>query len=147
MEALTFYNQARQALAQAARIDEVKTLPLARYRELPNVSAVYTVWYEPRCLYVGMTRHLRQRWQQHHRRGQLVQLYPDAMVLWLSASPGRLPVLERQLIQALAPKLNGRDLVRQRNGQPTIDQATMMRWFATIGTPENDRAFWEIFGL
>lgn len=79
-------------------------LPVKRKSELPCQPGVYIVMAGEDPLYVGQSRNLRRRWQEHHRKSQIPE---DAELYWISTPYGEMDYLERLLIERLEPSLNG----------------------------------------
>src|ERR1044071_961698 len=95
---------------QLEKIDLVAlpSLPLDQRQDLPNVSAIYFV-LDPcyALLYIGRAASLRQRWYQHHRLAQLLDL-PSVRIAWLQvADRAQLDALEHDCIAKFKPSLNG----------------------------------------
>lgn len=92
--------------------EKILALPkllVAEHKQLPHVQAIYIVFDEhDNVLYVGMTRALKRRWQNHHRMVQFIH-YPNASIRWFnvgSASSERLKEIEDIFIEKLCPPLN-----------------------------------------
>src|SRR4029453_9173180 len=82
-------------LSSVAYLDR-KTLPMAGgvYFVLSALGAV---------LYVGSSKHLRQRWIGHHRHHQLAEM-PGIRIAWVVVEhPGHRLALEHHCIDALRP--------------------------------------------
>ncbi|MCC5638585.1 GIY-YIG nuclease family protein [Nostoc sp. CHAB 5844] len=98
------------------------SLPLASRKNLPGCPAIYFVLDGDRILYVGKTNNLWQRWITHHRFLQLSSMGDLISIAWLECEDiSRLDALEKQLITALQPELNSKNLnenLRGKRGDP-----------------------------
>lgn len=83
------------------------SLFLTQKEKLPACPAVYFVLSNQKeILYIGRANNLRNRWQNHHRFAQVNRL--DTRIAWMEvADEGELPEIERNLISAFKPLLNG----------------------------------------
>ncbi len=83
------------------------SLPLAARLRLPNISAIYFVLTDKDyLLYIGQTKSLCLRWQNHHRVAKF-QEWSDVRIAWIPIDDHRaLPVLERAYIVYFQPLLN-----------------------------------------
>lgn len=83
------------------------SLLLTKKGNLPTCPAVYFVLSQQKeVLYIGRADNLRNRWQNHHRFAQVNRL--GTQVVWMEvADKGELPEIERNLISAFKPLLNG----------------------------------------
>ncbi len=100
------------------------SLPLKSRKDLPNCQGIYFVISSQGTIqYIGCTKNLRRRWQQHHRLGQL-EKYFDVKIAWLEVSESELlPEIEKALIKWFKPYLNqttveGRKTVGNGRGRP-----------------------------
>lgn len=75
------------------------------YKELPEVSAVYEVWTDFECLYVGRSVNLHKRWSSHHMAIPCLR-HGATIIRWNVASPENLESIEIQTIGLLHPRLN-----------------------------------------
>lgn len=94
------------AFAILAKLPCVRTSDV---RALPAIPAVYiAARHDGRILYVGKTRNLAQRWQNHHRAAQLITA--DTYILWIAVDPAMpdrgLSIVERHCIRFFQPELN-----------------------------------------
>ena len=81
-------------------------LEFASYRSLPAISAVYEVWADDVCLYVGKAKNLSKRWFQHHMGIPCASENADS-IRWTPVEEADLIEAERETIERLHPLLNG----------------------------------------
>ncbi|SKB14774.1 hypothetical protein PL11201_680050 [Planktothrix sp. PCC 11201] len=83
---------------------EITNLPQVSIKDrhfLPRTSGIYFVVNElGEVLYIGKTKNLRQRWQNHH----LINY--NWRIVYFEAEYCSLPGLETQLIRKFLPRLN-----------------------------------------
>lgn len=92
---------------------------------IPQHAGVYLV-YAPQygILYVGSSKNMRSRWQQHHWRYQLCSI-DGARIAWISVDPEAIQLrkaLENTLIVRLQPPINA--------AATTSSLSRRMAWFA-----------------
>jgi predicted GIY-YIG superfamily endonuclease len=80
--------------------------------QLPEKPAIYFVTTTSnKLLYIGQTKNLKQRWQNHHRFGQFIEADKDSRITWFEFNDdldrSALPVVESALIQLLDSEYNG----------------------------------------
>jgi len=86
----------------------VKIIPLAERNTLPKRPGVYIALdAENQVWYVGRARSLHKRWTQSHHRLAALQRVEGVRLAWLEIPQGCLAYVERLLIDALGPRLNG----------------------------------------
>jgi hypothetical protein len=88
---------------------------IGNLQSLPEVSAVYRVWFCEglrgegcdRVVYVGQARNLRQRWQRHHILPELIARYGlNWTIDWVEISPPYLDRAEAFAYRYFMPELN-----------------------------------------
>lgn len=93
---------------------------------LPCVSGIYFVLdKDNNLLYLGRSRNINARWQNHHRYSQ-ISGFVDVKIHWLEIKDiDILPVIESQFIASLNPILNNTsvDAVSQKVENVTIYEA------------------------
>jgi excinuclease UvrABC nuclease subunit len=108
-------------------LDELPKVSFRDKSKLPQKAGVY-IALNPKAipLYVGMARNLKRRFTAHHRLQQLSDL-SCSVIAWIEAPLDELPLMEKQLIESLSPKLNKTSVPRVGNGCLTVslDQQTM----------------------
>ena len=74
---------------------------------LPPISAIYRVWHRDVVVYVGQTKDLKQRWQQHHILPKLLAYYGmDWRLDWIAISEANLTRAEAFSYRCFRPVLN-----------------------------------------
>lgn len=74
---------------------------------LPSVSAIYHVVHQGRVVYVGKTKNLKRRWQNHHIRHRLDALYGDQWsVTWMEVTESNLDRAKAFAYREFQPELN-----------------------------------------
>ena len=74
---------------------------------LPSISAVYRVWHGGKVVYVGQTKNLKQRWQQHHILPKLLTCYGmDWQLDWIAIEEANLVRAEAFSYRCFKPVLN-----------------------------------------
>ncbi len=77
---------------------------------LPSISAIYRVWHRDRVVYVGQTKNLKQRWQQHHILPKLLGHYGmDWRLDWIEINEANLTRAEAFSYRHFRPVLNQKD--------------------------------------
>lgn len=77
---------------------------------LPPISAVYRVWHCGVVVYVGQTKNLKQRWQQHHILPLLLARYGmDWRLDWVAIDEVNLTRAEAFSYRYFRPVLNQKD--------------------------------------
>lgn len=77
---------------------------------LPPISAIYRVWHGDQVVYVGQTKNLKQRWQQHHILPKLLAHYGmDWRLDWIAISEANLTRAEAFAYRYFRPVLNQKD--------------------------------------
>lgn len=76
-------------------------------RQLPESSCIYfAIDSQDKIQYIGRTSNAKQRWQNHHRCEQLVQIGGVRIVYLVISEPSLLPAIELALIKYFSPFLN-----------------------------------------
>lgn len=115
---------------ESVNIQTLPSLPLPDRRSLPDCVAVYFVLNpNNEILYIGRAKNLAQRWDNHHRLSQLLEMGDDIRVAWLECSePTLLSQIEAALIKHFQPYLNYNPQVKggaPRYKQQGIETATV----------------------
>ena len=77
---------------------------------LPSISAIYRVWHGGKVVYVGQTKNLKQRWQQHHILPKLLARYgTDWRLDWIAIEEANLTRAEAFSYRCFQPLLNQKD--------------------------------------
>ena len=77
---------------------------------LPSISAIYRVWHGGKVVYVGQTKNLKQRWQQHHILPKLLARYGmDWRLDWIAIEEANLTRAEAFSYRCFRPVLNQKD--------------------------------------
>lgn len=91
---------------------------MADISQLPDISAIYFVLDgSGRVLYVGASKTLRRRWNDHHRRKDLDR-HGAASVEWYEVEPLLLADEEQRAIATSAPLLNHKSRYFLRTARP-----------------------------
>jgi hypothetical protein len=88
-------------------IEMIKGLPsveIEKRKTLPNAEAVYVVWALDKILYIGQTKDLCRRFNNHHRLVEFLNC--DAKIAWFDAEGSDRLEIESDLIEAFCPELN-----------------------------------------
>ena len=72
---------------------------------LPTYSGIYFVVSEVEVIYIGKTKNLKTRWEDHHIRPKLKK-YFEVRVAWLPIEEDDLDLVEKILIGLYWPELN-----------------------------------------
>lgn len=69
-------------------LSKFPSLKLSERHKLPEFPAIYFAVSNEQILYVGLTKNLRNRWQNHHRLPQLelVNKRYEVKLFWLSCA-------------------------------------------------------------
>lgn len=97
---------------------------MTNLHELPAVSAVYRVWHRDQVVYVGQTKNLKKRWQQHHILPKLLRHYDmDWRLDWVAIAPQYLDRAEAFSYRQFRPVLNQVDpssLLGSKSDEPPL---------------------------
>lgn len=81
--------------------------------KLPEISAIYRVWYQDRVIYVGQAINLKKRWQKHHILPKILHRYGkegmDCTIDWVEVKPSNLNRAEALAFRYFKPELNQKD--------------------------------------
>jgi predicted GIY-YIG superfamily endonuclease len=103
-----------KSLPLSIELSKLPSLPLASRKDLPGCPAIYFVLDGDRILYIGKANNLWQRWTTHHRFKQLSTMDISLSIAWLECEDtSTLNTLEKQLIAALHPELNNKEIWRE----------------------------------
>jgi excinuclease UvrABC nuclease subunit len=77
------------------------------FEEDPMVANMWGPKAESDLLYIGSAKNMRERWRAHHRLVDLLRYY-DLYISWFRCEIGIVRDMERKMIQAFEPPLNGK---------------------------------------
>ncbi len=93
---------------------DLKCLPCVTVKnrsELPYISAIYFVFTEEyKLLYIGQTKNLAVRFNNHHR----IKQFENCLIAWLFTNPTELIDTEQKFIDSLNPVLNGKKYLKDK---------------------------------
>jgi hypothetical protein len=95
------------------------SISIQKLADLPEISAIYAVISQSQgILYIGQSKHLRSRWQRHHRLEQVQTIDPTASLSWFPCDLELLNQTEYSLIQEHQPLLNGSPVLDAKRISP-----------------------------
>jgi CRP-like cAMP-binding protein len=98
---------------------DISELPFFDAGQLPEISAIYEVWSEIACLYIGCAANLRRRWAAAHHMAIRLAACLATRIKWTETPIDLLASAERALISKLRPQLNKtRGTTRERKSIP-----------------------------
>ena len=105
------------------------SISIQELADLPEISAIYAVISQSKgILYIGKSKHLRSRWQGHHRLKQVQIIDPTASLAWFACDIELLKQTEDALIQKYQPLLNGSPVLETKRVAPEkILQNTLVK--------------------
>ncbi len=78
--------------------------------EFPAISGIYRVWHRDLVVYVGQTKNLKKRWQNHHILPKLLLHYgTDWRLDWVEIDEAYLTRAEAFSYRYFRPALNQKD--------------------------------------
>lgn len=92
-------------------LQEYNTFPslkLSEKEKLPECSGIYFAIANNQILYIGQSRNIKNRWQNHHRLPQLEKINKrcEVKLFWLECNQNQLNEIEKQYINYYYPGLN-----------------------------------------
>lgn len=119
-------------LIEPIELKNLPSVPLSDRADLPTSSGIYFAFGNGKLQYIGRSINIRQRWVQHHRYHQLVEM-KNASISWLEVEDaGALSEMEIDFIKQFDPPLNdSRAVVRQKRDRvapPSGKRKTRCRW-------------------